>query len=56
MAKLPAYNNLEQKRNFFSNGQKGSFVIETKSALDKWFKDVQDEEKQESEIDATSWF
>jgi hypothetical protein len=54
MAELPIYNNLEQKRNFFSNGQKESFIIDTKSALDKWFKDVQDEEKQETEIDATA--
>jgi len=55
MAELPIYKTLEQKRNFFSNGQKESFVIDTKSALDKWFSDVQDEEKQESEIDATAW-
>lgn len=55
MAELPKYNDLEQKRNFFSNGQKESFVINTKYDLDKWFKDVQDEEKQESEIDATAW-
>lgn len=55
MAELPIYNDLEQKRNFFSNGQKESFIIDTKSALDIWFKDVQDEEKLESEIDATAF-
>jgi hypothetical protein len=55
MAELPTYNDLEQKRKFFSNGKKESFVIDTKTALDKWFKDVQDEEKQETEIDATAW-
>ena len=55
MAELPKYTNFEQKRKFFSNGQKESFVINQKDALDKWFKDVQYEEKQESEIDATAW-
>jgi hypothetical protein len=55
MAELPTYKDLDQKRKFFSNGQKESFMINTKTALDKWFKDVQDEEKEESEIDATAW-
>lgn len=55
MAELPTYYDLEQKRKFFSNGQKESFVIDTKTALDQWFKDFQDEEKQETEIDATAW-
>ena len=55
MAELPVYNDLEQKRKFFSNGQKDSFVIDTKLALDKWFKDVQNEERQETEVDATAW-
>ncbi len=55
MAELPIYKDLEQKRNFFSNGQKESFVIKTKTALDKWFRDVQYEGKGEAEIDATAW-
>lgn len=54
MAELPTYNNLNEKRNFFSNGQKESFVIDTKEALDKWFKHVQDEEIKESEVNATA--
>lgn len=54
MADLPIYNDLEQKRDFFSNGKKESFIIDTKTSLDKWFKDVQDEEKVETEIDATA--
>jgi hypothetical protein len=55
MAELPIYKNLEEKRNFFSNGNKESFIIDTKTALDKWFTDVQEEEKLETEIDATAW-
>jgi len=55
MADLPLYNDLETKRPFFSNGNKESFMIDTKSQLDKWFKDVEDEEKSETEIDATAW-
>jgi hypothetical protein len=55
MAEFPTYIDLNQKRNFFSNGQKESFVIDTKKALDNWFKHLQDEEKQESEVDATAW-
>lgn len=55
MAELPTYNDLDQKRAFFSNGQKESFIIDTKKALDKWFNDVQNEEKLETQIDATAW-
>ena len=38
MAELPTYIDLDHKRKFFSNGQKESFVINTKTTLDKWFK------------------
>lgn len=55
MAELSTYKDLDQKRNFFSNGHKEGFVIDTKADLDKWFQDVQDEEKKESKIDATAW-
>jgi hypothetical protein len=53
MAELPTYSNLEQKSKFFSNGNKASFIIDTKTDLDKWFKDVQDK-KNEIKIDATA--
>jgi hypothetical protein len=55
MAELPTYKDLEEKRFFFSNGQKESFVIDTKTALDNWFNNMQLEEKLESEIDPTAW-
>jgi hypothetical protein len=55
MADLPIYKNLNEKKTFFSNGEKPSFIINTKSELDKWFVDLEQDEKQESEIDATAW-
>jgi hypothetical protein len=55
MADLPTYTDLQTKRHFFGNGQKDSFIVDTKSALDKWFKDVEDEEKFETATDATAW-
>lgn len=55
MADLPQYLSLEEKRAFFSNGNKESFIINNKQALDKWFKDVQEEEQQLTNIDATAW-
>lgn len=54
MADLPIYNTLNDKRNLFANGQKESFIINDKSQLDKWFKDVEEDEKTESEGDATA--
>lgn len=55
MADLPIYKDLKSKKTFFSNGEKLSFIINTKSELDKWFLDVEQDEKRESEIDATAW-
>ncbi len=55
MADLPFYNDFEDKKRYFSNGELESFVIDSKSALDKWFKDVQEEEKFDNQIDATAW-
>lgn len=54
MADLPIYNTLEEKRMFFANGENESFIINTKTQLDKWFKDVEDVEKEESQGDATA--
>jgi hypothetical protein len=54
MADLPTYLDFEEKRAFFSNGEKESFIINTKGSLDKWFKDVQEEEEKEAKTDATA--
>lgn len=55
MAELPTYKNLEEKRIFFSNGEKESFIINSKRGLDKWFNELQDEEITKSKIDATAF-
>lgn len=54
MAQLPIYNDLDEKRSFFSNGEKESFIINNTSALDKWFNEVTDEKKQALESDSTA--
>lgn len=54
MADLPIYKNLNEKRAFFSNGNRDSFVINSKEQLDKWFKDVEETEKKENQLDATA--
>jgi len=54
VADLPVYNNLEEKRSFFANGGEESFVIKNRTQLDKWFKDVEDQDKVESSNDATA--
>lgn len=54
MADLPFYNDLNSKKPFFSNGEKESFIINSKSDLDKWFADVEADEKSQSEVDATA--
>lgn len=55
MADLPIYKDLNSKKAFFSNGDKSSFIVNTKSELDKWFLDVEQDENKTSEIDATAW-
>lgn len=54
MAHLPVYNNLEEKKSFFANGNEESFIIKNRTQLDKWFKDVEDEDNEESLRDATA--
>jgi hypothetical protein len=54
MAEIPIYKDLEEKREFFSNGKSESFVIKTKKDLDHWFKELQEDEVKESSKDATA--
>ncbi|MBB6271436.1 hypothetical protein HDF26_001863 [Pedobacter cryoconitis] len=54
MADLPTYNNLQEKKDFFENGEEDSFIISTRKQLDRWFNDIEDIEKQQNEIDATA--
>jgi len=54
MADLPIYNNLQEKTSLFANGNKESFIISTRVELDRWFKDVEDAEKEQKEADATA--
>lgn len=54
MADLPIYNNFDEKKTFFANGNDKSFIIDNKSDLDKWFKDVEEQDKEESSSDATA--
>lgn len=54
MADLPVYQTLDEKRELFSNGRLESFVIDSKTELDRWFKETQDKEREESAKDATA--
>lgn len=54
MAELRTYKDLDEKRLFFSNGKTESFIINSKKELDRWFDELQDEEKTESAKDATA--
>lgn len=54
MAELPSYKNLEGKRVWFSNGRSPSFIISTKSELDRWFNMLQEDEDKQSTKDATA--
>ena len=54
MAVLPVYKSLDEKRDFFRNKDPKSFIIDTKADLDKWFKELQNEEEEESKKDATA--
>ena len=47
MADLPIYNNLQEKASLFANGNRESFIISTRVELDRWFKDVEEAEKEE---------
>lgn len=44
MADLPMYENFESKKQFFRNGGKNSFVINSKNELDNLFKDIKDKD------------
>jgi hypothetical protein len=54
MADLPMYEDFESKREYFSNGHKPSFIIDTKDELDRWFKDVDEEDKSQKRKSATA--
>ena len=54
MANLPFYNNLDEKRRFFSNGQKESFIIDTKKKLEEWFEEFHKTNLEEKRKDATA--
>lgn len=50
---LPKYDTLDNKRKFFANGQRESFIINNRDLLDKWFKDVEDLETESTKSDPT---
>ncbi len=54
MADLPMYENFESKKLFFGNGKEKSFIIDTKEELDKWFQDVEEADKTQKSISATT--
>lgn len=54
MAQLQEYKSLDEKSKFFSNGQNGSFIINTIEELDRWFEEVQINENNVSSKDATA--
>lgn len=45
MADLQTYSTLDEKRQYFGNGEKKSFKIKTKDELEKWFEDVESTSK-----------
>lgn len=54
MAELPIYNSLNEKKKLFANGEQNSFIINSKSQLDKWFDEFEQNKKIEIESDATA--
>lgn len=54
MADLPEYTDIDNKRKFFSNGDKASFIIDTKKQLESLFNEFQTKNFEENKIDSTS--
>lgn len=54
MAELQEYKTLDEKRSFFRNGDRESFVINTIEELDRWFENVKAFENDISSNDATA--
>ena len=54
MSYLPLYENLYEKRRFFSNGEEDSFIIDTKDKLEKRFYEFHESNLKEKSKDVTA--